>query len=254
MYRKIVLPNGVRVVAERIDHVRSAAIGIWVGNGSRFEPAELGGISHFIEHMIFKGTEKRTARHIASVMDAMGGQSNAFTTKDCTCYYMKVLDTHVRTAAELLADMFLCSKFADEDIALERGVVLEEIDMYEDTPEDVATEKLFEACYAGTALERPILGTETRCSAWTLTHCTPICGRTIGRKIRSLPFPDGSPRTTWTISVSCSSRCRAAGATRSSRPAISRAWSSAPRRSSRIICASASPACRCWTSAAMPIS
>lgn len=113
MYRKIVLPNGVRVVAERIDHVRSAAIGIWVGNGSRFEPAELGGISHFIEHMIFKGTEKRTARHIAAVMDAMGGQSNAFTTKDCTCYYMKVLDTHVRTAAELLADMFLCSKFAD---------------------------------------------------------------------------------------------------------------------------------------------
>ena len=160
MYRKIVLPNGVRVVAERIDHVRSAAIGIWVGNGSRFEPAELGGISDSIENMIFKGTEKRTARHIAAVMDAMGGQSNAFTTKDCTCYYMKVLDTHVRTAAELLADMFLCSKFADEDIALERGVVLEEIDMYEDTPEDVATEKLFEACYAGTALGRPILGTE----------------------------------------------------------------------------------------------
>lgn len=160
MYQKIVLPNGVRVVAEEIDHVRSAAIGVWVGNGSRFEPAELGGVSHFIEHMIFKGTEKRSARHIAAVMDAMGGQSNAFTSKDCTCYYMKVLDTHLRKAAELLADMFLCSRFADEDIELERGVVLEEIDMYEDTPEDVATEKLFEACYADTALGRPILGTE----------------------------------------------------------------------------------------------
>lgn len=160
MYQKITLRNGVRVVAERIDHVRSAAIGVWIGNGSRFESAEQNGISHFIEHMIFKGTEKRTARHIASMMDAMGGQSNAFTTKDCTCYYMKVLDTHLHTAAELLADMFLCSSFADEDIELERGVVLEEIDMYEDTPEDVATEKLFEACYEGTALGRPILGTE----------------------------------------------------------------------------------------------
>jgi len=160
MYQKITLRNGVRVVAERIDHVRSAAIGVWIGNGSRFESAEQNGISHFIEHMIFKGTEKRTARHIASMMDAMGGQSNAFTTKDCTCYYMKVLDTHLHTAAELLADMFLCSSFANEDIELERGVVLEEIDMYEDTPEDVATEKLFEACYEGTALGRPILGTE----------------------------------------------------------------------------------------------
>jgi len=160
MYQKITLRNGVRVVAERIDHVRSAAIGVWIGNGSRFESAEQNGISHFIEHMIFKGTEKRTARHIASMMDAMGGQSNAFTTKDCTCYYMKVLDTHLHTAAELLADMFLCSSFADEDIELEHGVVLEEIDMYEDTPEDVATEKLFEACYEGTALGRPILGTE----------------------------------------------------------------------------------------------
>lgn len=160
MYQKITLRNGVRVVAERIDHVRSAAIGVWIGNGSRFESAEQNGISHFIEHMIFKGTEKRTARHIASMMDAMGGQSNAFTTKDCTCYYMKVLDTHLHTAAELLADMFLCSSFADEDIEPERGVVLEEIDMYEDTPEDVATEKLFEACYEGTALGRPILGTE----------------------------------------------------------------------------------------------
>lgn len=160
MYQKIVLPNGVRVIAEEIDHVRSAAIGVWVGNGSRFEPEPLNGVSHFIEHMIFKGTEKRSARHIAAVMDAMGGQSNAFTTKDCTCYYMKVLDTHLRTAAELLADMFLCSRFADEDIELERGVVLEEIDMYEDAPEDVATEKLFEGCFAGTALGRPILGTE----------------------------------------------------------------------------------------------
>lgn len=160
MYEKIVLSNGVRVVAERIEHVRSAALGIWIGNGSRFEPAEYNGISHFIEHMIFKGTQNRTAQQIAEAMDAMGGQSNAFTTKDCTCYYMKVLDTHLCDAADLLADMFLYSKFADQDIELERGVVFEEIDMYEDTPDDVATEKLFETCYRGTALGRPILGTK----------------------------------------------------------------------------------------------
>lgn len=160
MYEKIVLSNGVRVVAERIGYVRSAALGIWIGNGSRFEAAEYNGISHFIEHMIFKGTENRTAQQIAAAMDAMGGQANAFTTKDCTCYYMKVLDTHLCDAADLLADMFLCSKFENQDIELERGVVFEEIDMYEDAPDDVATEKLFEACYQGTALGRPILGTE----------------------------------------------------------------------------------------------
>lgn len=159
MYEKKVLPNGVRVLSERIDHVRSCSVGIWVGNGSRYEPAEMGGISHFIEHMIFKGTEKRTAQHIAIAMDAIGGQFNAFTTKECTCYYLKTLDTHLITGMDILADMFLHSKFDDKDIELERGVVYEEIDMYEDTPEDVATEKLFESCFAGSALGRPILGT-----------------------------------------------------------------------------------------------
>lgn len=159
MYVKRVLPNGVRLISERLDTVRTASIGIWVGNGSRYEPAALSGISHFIEHMLFKGTEKRTARHIAIAIDALGGQANAFTDKECTCYYMKVLDTRLQTAASLLADMFLHSRFASADIELERGVVLEEIDMYEDSPEDVAIDKLFEQCYAGSALGRPILGT-----------------------------------------------------------------------------------------------
>ncbi|MGE4549158.1 MAG: M16 family metallopeptidase [Intestinibacillus sp.] len=158
MYEKKVLPNGVRVLSERIDHVRSCSVGIWVGNGSRYEPAAVGGISHFIEHMIFKGTEQRTAQHIAIAMDAIGGQFNAFTTKECTCYYLKTLDTHLITGMDILADMFLHSKFDNKDIELERGVVYEEIDMYEDTPEDVATEKLFESCFEGSALGRPILG------------------------------------------------------------------------------------------------
>ena len=152
MYVKRVLPNGVRIISERLDNVRTVSVGIWVGNGSRYEPAELNGISHFIEHMIFKGTEKRSARHIAIAIDALGGQANAFTDK--------VLDSRLQTGISLLADMFLESRFAQEDIELERGVVLEEIDMYEDSPEDVAIDKLFEKCYDGSALGRPILGTE----------------------------------------------------------------------------------------------
>ena len=159
MYVKRVLPNGVRLISEKLDTVRTASVGIWVGNGSRYEPAALGGISHFIEHMIFKGTEKRSAHHIAIALDALGGQANAFTDKECTCYYMKVLDKRLQTGVSILADMFMHSRFAQQDIDLERGVVLEEIDMYEDSPEDLAIDKLFEACYAGSALGRPILGT-----------------------------------------------------------------------------------------------
>ena len=159
MYVKRILPNGVRLITERIDNMRTVSVGIWVGNGSRYEPAELGGVSHFIEHMIFKGTEKRSARHIAIAIDALGGQANAFTDKECTCYYMKVLDSRLKNGVALLADMFLHSRFAQEDLELERGVVLEEIDMYEDSPEDVAIDKLFESCYDGSALGRPILGT-----------------------------------------------------------------------------------------------
>ena len=159
MYVKRVLPNGVRLISEKLDTVRTASVGIWVGNGSRYEPAALNGISHFIEHMIFKGTEKRSAQHIAIAIDALGGQANAFTDKECTCYYMKVLDKRLKTGISILADMFMNSRFAQEDIDLERGVVLEEIDMYEDSPEDVAIDKLFEKCYDGSALGRPILGT-----------------------------------------------------------------------------------------------
>ena len=114
MYVKRILPNGVRLITERIDNMRTVSVGIWVGNGSRYEPAELGGVSHFIEHMIFKGTEKRSARHIAIAIDALGGQANAFTDKECTCYYMKVLDSRLKNAVALLADMFLHSRFAQE--------------------------------------------------------------------------------------------------------------------------------------------
>ncbi len=159
MYEKITLPNGARVVFERMDGVRSVSLGIWIGAGSRFERAEEGGSAHFIEHMLFKGTETRTAAQLAEEADALGGQLNAYTTRDNTCFYTRVLDTHLPRAAEVLADMFFRSRFDEADVENEKGVIGEEIDMYEDTPEDVAAENLLAGCFPG-ALGRPVLGTE----------------------------------------------------------------------------------------------
>ena len=158
MYNKITLLNGVRIVSERISHVRSVAVGIWVGTGSRFESASENGAAHFIEHMLFKGTATRTAAELAEQMDQIGGQINAFTTKDCTCFYGKVLDTHLYQAIDVLCDMFFNSRFDDSDVNNERGVILEEIGMYEDTPEDRVVEQLFTSVYRGSSLARPILG------------------------------------------------------------------------------------------------
>ena len=159
MVEKLILSNGVRILHERLEHVRSCALGVWVESGSRHEPPELSGISHFIEHMLFKGTETRSAADLAEAFDAIGGQVNAFTTKEHTCYYARTLDTHVRQAAELLCDMYFHSTFRDEDADLERGVILEEIGMYEDTPEDLCSELLSGAVYPACSLGRPILGT-----------------------------------------------------------------------------------------------
>ena len=159
MYEKITLPNGARVVFERMEGVRSVSLGIWVGAGSRFERADEGGSAHFIEHMLFKGTETRTAAQLAEEADALGGQLNAYTTRDNTCFYTRVLDTHLPRAAEVLADMFFRSRFDEADVENEKGVIGEEIDMYEDTPEDVAAENLLAGCFPG-ALGRPVLGTE----------------------------------------------------------------------------------------------
>ena len=159
MYEKITLPNGARIVFERMEGVRSVSLGIWVGAGSRFERAEEGGSAHFIEHMLFKGTATRTAAQLAEEADALGGQLNAYTTRDNTCFYTRVLDTHLGRAAEVLADMFFRSRFDEADVENEKGVIGEEIDMYEDTPEDVAAENLLAGCFPG-ALGRPVLGTE----------------------------------------------------------------------------------------------
>lgn len=167
MYEKLVLPNGVRIVYERIDHVRSASMGVWIASGSRHEKAAECGMSHFIEHMVFKGTGKRTAAQLAEEMDAIGGQINAFTTRECTCFHGRVLDTNLGRLTDLLSDMIFSSNFAEEDVSNERGVIFEEIDMYNDTPEDLVYERMFMESFRGSSLARPILGTRA-----TLTKMT----------------------------------------------------------------------------------
>ena len=158
MYEKKTLPNGVRILTEHVPGVRSVSLGIWVGTGSRHESAGENGAAHFIEHMLFKGTRSRTAAQLAEEMDAVGGQINAFTTKECTCFYARVLDTHLGRAADILCDMFFHSRFDDADVETERGVILEEIGMYEDNPEDLCAERLAGAVFKGSPLARPILG------------------------------------------------------------------------------------------------
>ena len=150
--------NGVRIVSEAIPHMRSISVGIWVGAGSRFEAPEENGITHFIEHMMFKGTKTRTARQIAEEFDRIGGEVNAFTTKENTCYYAKVLDHHGELAVSILADMFFNSTFAEEELEKEKQVVLEEILMSEDAPDDDIHEQLWQVMYPTDSLGLPILG------------------------------------------------------------------------------------------------
>ena len=152
------LPNGVRIVAEPIHHVRSVALGFWVGTGSRNETDEINGVSHFLEHMMFKGTKKRTARQLAEAFDEIGGQVNAFTSKELTCYYAKVLDQHFSAALEILADMFFGSTLPDEEIEKEKKVIIEEIRMVEDTPDDLIHDLLSKAVMGKHPLGFPILG------------------------------------------------------------------------------------------------
>ncbi|MDW7675869.1 MAG: pitrilysin family protein, partial [Bacillota bacterium] len=159
MYHKEVLDNGVRIVSEEIPYVRSVALGIWVGVGSRDETEEEHGISHFLEHLMFKGTEKRTAKEIAEALDTVGGQLNAFTTKEYTCYYAKVLDENIDLAIDVLSDMFFNSKFAEKDIEKEKKVVLEEIKMYEDSPDELVHDLFATNVWAKHTLGKPILGT-----------------------------------------------------------------------------------------------
>lgn len=158
MYEINTLENGIKIVSENISFVRSISFGIWVKVGSQNEDLNLNGISHFIEHMIFKGTDKRSAKDIAEQIDEIGGQINAFTTKQMTCFYFKILDENFDKALEIMADMFLNSSFSDEEIEREKQVVIEEINMYEDTPEELVFELMHQKVFDGSSLAWPILG------------------------------------------------------------------------------------------------
>lgn len=167
MFFRKQLPNGIRVVGETMDNYKSVSIGVWIGAGSIYENASESGAAHFIEHMLFKGTMNQSACEIAAEIDAIGGNLNAFTSKECTCFYVKVLDENMPRALELLADLICNSRLAEEDIEREKGVVLEEIAMNEDTPEDLAHETLCQTFYEGDPLADPILGTAESVSAFT---------------------------------------------------------------------------------------
>ncbi|MDN0190639.1 pitrilysin family protein [Bacillus stercoris] len=160
MIKRYTCQNGVRVVLENNPTVRSVAIGVWIGTGSRHETPEINGISHFLEHMFFKGTSTKSAREIAESFDRIGGQVNAFTSKEYTCYYAKVLDEHANYALDVLADMFFHSTFDENELKKEKNVVYEEIKMYEDAPDDIVHDLLSKATYGNHSLGYPILGTE----------------------------------------------------------------------------------------------
>lgn len=153
------LSNGVQILTKRMPHVRSVSMGVWANVGARDESAAQSGLSHFIEHMIFKGTAKRSALEIAKAFDAIGGQSNAFTSMEHTCYHARVLDSHLETMIDILSDIFLNSLFAPEEVEKERPVIFQEIGMAEDSPEDLLHQNASRHFWGNTPLGRSILGT-----------------------------------------------------------------------------------------------
>ncbi|MCR8642139.1 insulinase family protein [Paenibacillus sp. N1-5-1-14] len=164
---KYTLSNGLRVVMEPIPTCRSVSFGIWIKTGSRNEGSINNGISHFIEHMLFKGTPNYSAREIAEIFDGIGGNVNAFTSKEYTCYYAKMLDEHLPQAVEVLADMFFRSEFNEQEMEKEKNVIFEEIAMYEDTPDDLVHDLIARASYGSHPLGATILGTEDNLKTMT---------------------------------------------------------------------------------------
>ena len=158
LYNKTTLDNGIRIVTEKIPHLHSVSVGIWVDAGSRDEERDESGITHFIEHMLFKGTYRRSALQIAKEFDAIGGLSNAFTSKEHTCFHAKVIDYHLPLVIDILSDIFLNSKFDKEEMNRERAVILQEICMVEDTPDDYIHILLSEHFWGNHSIGRPIYG------------------------------------------------------------------------------------------------
>ena len=166
-YRKTVLPNGLTVLSEAMPERRSIAFGLFVRSGARDEPAEWLGISHFLEHMMFKGTERRDAKAIARSLESLGGQLDAFTAREQVCYYARVLGDHLPDVVDVVADIVCHSRFATEDLEREKSVVREEILAYDDNPEEKLNDLLSEQAWSGHPLGKPILGTEATVGAFT---------------------------------------------------------------------------------------
>jgi predicted Zn-dependent peptidase len=162
-----VLDTGLRLITETMPHVRSVTIGVWLMRGSRHESDAQSGIAHFVEHMLFKGTDRRSAEDLAQAIDSIGGQLDAFTAKEYASYYIKVLDEHLPLAVELLSDIVMRPAFADEEIVREKKVILEEIKMVEDTPDDLVHELFTQHFWDGHPLGRPILGSPETVDAFT---------------------------------------------------------------------------------------
>jgi len=167
MVTREVLPTGLRLITESMPHVRSVSIGVWLTRGSRHESGDLGGIAHFVEHMLFKGTATRSAEDIAQEIDSIGGQLDAFTAKEYASYYIKVLDEHLPTAIDLLSDIVMNPRLDAEDIEKEKKVILEEIKMVEDTPDDLVHELFTQHFWEGHSLGRPILGSKETVESFT---------------------------------------------------------------------------------------
>ena len=200
MIERYTLSNGVQVVAEQLPGVRSVSVGLWVHAGSMMEQPAENGISHFLEHMAFKGTGRRSNRELAREMDAHGGHFNAFTSRDCTCFYAQVIDEDLAFAVDMLSDIGLHASMEPAELEKERGVVLEEIAMDEDDPEALASDLLQQAQYGEQAIGQSILGTAERVSAYTRedllryrdSHYTPercvlaVCGSYDPAQLRAL--------------------------------------------------------------------
>lgn len=176
-YEKTVLSNGMKIVTETIPDVRSVTVGFWVGVGSRNETPDEGGMSHFIEHMLFKGTKTRSAKQISETFDSLGAELNAFTTKEFTCYYTRLLDEHLGVGIEVLADMLQNTLFLDEHIEFERKVVLEEIAMYEDTPDELVHDLFTAALWKEHPLGQQVLGTAASVGAFGHEKALGFVGR-----------------------------------------------------------------------------
>ncbi|MFY0683593.1 MAG: insulinase family protein [Balneola sp.] len=165
--KKTTLPNGLRIVTERIESVKSISVGIWVKTGSRNETPKQAGVTHFLEHMLFKGTKKRTAYDIALSMESVGGYLNAFTSSEYTCYFARCVNTQMEQALDVLSDMVLNPSFPEEEVEKEKKVVIEEMKMYRDSPDDYLFEEYNSRMFQGHELGRPVLGLEETVSSFT---------------------------------------------------------------------------------------